>query len=168
MSTLNAWVGNAWAPVDLRGPLGDPGPVGSAGAFTWPGSNQQNYVNTRGGLADGLYEPAALTATGGGTTPATRVFAGNTSRVEVVTPGLLMLSCFYQSSAGITSNNSWINIRTAADAIVAAGFVELTDLWGSITALYPAVTGDVFKFMFTKLSGGTANLSWTIRTALIT
>jgi hypothetical protein len=96
------------------------------------------------------------------------VYAGNTSRVEAIFSGLLILSCFYQSSAGTTNNNSWINIRTGTDAIIAAGFVELTDVWSSITALYPATAGDTFKFLFNKVTGGTGTLSWTIRTALIT
>jgi len=169
VSTLNAYVGNAWVPVDLRGPIGNQGPVGAAGTFTWPGSTFQNYTNYRTGVADGINEPGPLTAVDAGTTPATRVLASNTSRIEAISAGLLLISAFFQCSSGATNNNWWINIRTVTnDGIIAAGYLEMTDLWGSISALYSAAAGEQFKFIYGKVTGNAADMNHVIRTALIT
>ncbi|HEY5784128.1 MAG TPA: hypothetical protein VIT65_05075 [Microlunatus sp.] len=169
MSGLNAWVDGAWRPVDLRGPRGDVGAIGPAGSFSWPGSNRQDYNNSRAGLGDGLYEPGALSALGGGTTPCTRVLASNTSRIEVITPGLLMISLLCNCSAGMTGTNAWINIRDAVlDKILAAGYMELTDSQENITSVSTVAAGDQIKFLYQKNSGGAATVGFTIRTALIT
>lgn len=167
-ATLNALIGGVWTPVDLRGPVGDPGPAGPAGAFTWPVSNRQDYTSSRTGLADGTYEPTTLVAAGAGTSPATRVLVANPSRVEVITAGLLMVSLFFTVSAGTTGNNAWVNIRTATDAILAAGWLELTDVQVSITSLSLVAAGDQIRFLGTKLTGATGNIGYTVRTALIT
>ena len=167
MSAIKVYCNAVWEQVDLKGLPGDPGAVGAAGAFTWPASNYQNYVNTVA-MGDAANEPGALTAVNAGSNPATRVYAGDTRRVEVLRSGVYFFSVIFSCKVSPVTSYSWANIRRVSNDFVLHSVTMMpgeTDVgFGSV---FPATTGETFKFLFAKLSGNTQNVDTTIRTVLL-
>lgn len=169
MSALNVWTDNAWTPVDLRGPVGDRGPTGPAGVFTQPTATTfRDYVGNHSNVANGWYEPPPLTVVNSGTNPATQVSVTQNTRIESLVSGILLINMGVATSLATPVDMQWLNIRNGADQIISGGYMEYTDVECSISALCPVVPGDQFKFLFMKLVAANANISFTIRTALIT
>lgn len=165
---LNAWVGDHWVPVDLKGPVGDAGPAGAAGAFTWPSSNYANFTSNRSAVPDGASEPGPLAGAGSGSVPCCKINASNTSRLEVLRSGIMFCACIFTCSSVLTNGGCYVNIRRQPADTVLASFVPVqgeTDIVAS--AIFPVTVGDLLSFLFYKVSGGSHNLSWTIRTGLI-
>lgn len=169
-SALNAYVNGAWTPVDLRGPMGDQGSAGAAGSYTWPASNFQNYTNTKS-MGDGVQEPGPLTQLTGtgnaGTSPATRVYAGDTRRIEALKSGTLFVT--YNTGMGsAATTDSWFNIRrVTGDIILASAVVMVGETHGVVSAIMQATVGDVFSFVIYKVTSNTLNVDSVIRTVLL-
>ncbi len=164
---LNAWVGGRWVPVDLKGPPGNMGSVGAAGAFTWPASNYRNFTNNRSS-GDGITEPGPLSTANSGSNPCCKVNATNTSRVEVLTTGIMICACLFQCSNVMINGGCYVNIRRQPADTVLASFVPVqgeTDIVA--TAIFPVTVGDILSFPFNKVSGGTHSIATTIRTGLL-
>lgn len=165
-AVLNAWVNGAWTPVDLRGLPGDVGPAGAAGSYTWPASNYQNYTNTKA-MGDSATEPGPLALENNGSNPCTRVYASNTSRVEVLRSGVMFVGFKTGMSVGSTGDG-WINIRKVTpDTILAGGFISTGETDVAISGMFPVTTGDILYFMLAKITGSTPNVSSVIRTVLL-
>lgn len=164
---LNAWDGLRWAPVDLKGPVGDPGPVGPAGAFTWPASNYQNFTNTRS-VGDGVSEPGPLTAVNAGSTPCCRVYAGNTSRIEFLRSGIAYVTCIFQSANVMQNPGCYVNIRKQpSDTVLCSGVMVQGETDQVCAAIFPVVTGDILSFPFNKISTVVNNVATVIRAGVM-
>jgi hypothetical protein len=166
-AALNAYVNGMWTPVDLKGPQGAAGPAGAAGTFTWPASNYQNFTNNRSAIGDGIIEPGPWTAVNAGSNPCTKVNAGNTSRVEVLRSGIMFATAIF-ACAAVMQQVSWFNIRKQpADLVLASWTMCPGETDGECSAVFPVTTGDLLSFPWYKVSSGSHNLSFVVRTGLL-
>lgn len=166
-SALNAWVNGAWTTVDLRGPQGDQGPVGATGTYTWPASNYVNYTNTKA-MGDSATEPGPLVLNSNGSNPCSRIYASNTSRVEILKSGVMFVSFNAGGMSVGSTGDGWINIRKVTpDTILAGSFISTGETDVCVSGVFPVTTGDILYFLFAKITGTVLNVNSVIRTVLL-